>query len=135
MMTYYIYPKEGEKFSLAFEKLGYSPDGFILYDERHEPSTEAFLVFDAIAAIIPSEQRYSDKVEALNVRLKNDHHFTVHAHVFDLTQPPSVKFYTRIENHSELHEVKNIYVATSEVIAIAPSLGLRADRLRSFQGD
>ena len=137
MKTFEIYPKRGKRFSLQFERFEHSLDGFILYDSGHEPSREALLLFDAVAAIVPREQPPADEVEAYRVYLRNgedDQYVKIHANVFDLTHPPSVKFYTRVVDNSERHEVKNVYVAISEVIAIIPDGGLRADRKRSLKG-
>lgn len=137
MRTFEIYPKRGKRFSLQFQRFEHSLDRFILYDSGHEPSPEAFLLFDAVAAIVPREQPLADEVEPYRVYLRNggdEQYVKIHANVFDLTQPPSVKFYTRVVDNSERHEVKNVYVAISEVIAIIPDEGLRADRKRSLRG-
>jgi hypothetical protein len=86
-----------------------------------------------VSVIVPHDQPDSDKIEPYNVHLKNDQHVNIYAHVFDITKQPGVKFYTRIEDQNELHEVNDIYVATSEVVAIMPGNGLRKERRRSFR--
>jgi hypothetical protein len=137
MRTFDIYPKKGKRFSLEFDRFVHSLDRFILYDSGHEPSHEAFLLFDAVAAIVPQEQPHADDVEAYRIYLRNnedEQYVKIHANVFDLTQPPSVKFYTRVVDNSERHEVTNVYVAISEVVAIIPDEGLRSDRKRSLRG-
>jgi hypothetical protein len=137
MRTFDIYPKRGKKFSMDFEKFEYSLDRFILYDSGHQPSREGFLLFDAVAAIIPQNQACEDDVEAFRVFLRNredQDYVKVHANVFDLAHPPGVMFYTRIEDESQLSQVRNIYVAVSEVVAIIPDKGLHSDRKRSLRG-
>jgi hypothetical protein len=133
MNTFDVLLKEGKKFQLQFDKFDYNSNGFVLYDESHKPSEEGFLLFDAIAAIVPTSQPRSDKIEAFRIQLKNDQHVDIYAHSFDLKQKPSVKFYVRVTDESEPHEVINVYVATSEVIAITPAEGLRYERRRSLQ--
>jgi hypothetical protein len=70
MSIFDIYPKQGKKFSLEFQRFEYSLDRFILYDSGSQPSHEAFLLFAAVAAIIPRNQPHAEDVEAYRVYQK-----------------------------------------------------------------
>jgi hypothetical protein len=133
MNTFDIVLKEGTRFQLQFDKFECTAKEFLLYDEAHEPSKEAFLLFNAVAAIVPADQPRSDKIEPFRVHLTNDEHVDIYAPVFDMSQPPSLKFHVRRTLSGELFEVKNVYVAISEVIAIAPAEGLRYERKRALE--
>jgi len=52
--------------------------------------------------------------------------------IFDMTKPPSLKFYTKVTDESQQREVENVYVAISEVVAITPDQGFRIGRSRSL---
>ena len=89
MNTFDVLLKEGKKFQLQFDKFDYNSNAFVLYDESHKPSDEGFLLFDTVAAIVPTSQPRSDKIEPFRVQLKNDQHVDIYAHSFDLKQKPT----------------------------------------------
>jgi hypothetical protein len=133
--TFNIILKKGQRFQLTFDRFECKDGEFILYDDNHYPSEEAYLSFDAVSAIVPTNQRHSDKIEPFRVYLTNDEHVDVYAHSFDRSQSPSIKFYLRVADNRPSQELKNIYVAASEVKAITPLEGLRFERKRSLKDD
>lgn len=133
MTNFTVYLKRGDSFKMSCANIEYAYDTFILYDSANQKSEEGYLSFKAVAAIIPDEQPRQDQIEAYRVQLKNNQHVDVYAHSFDLKAKPSVKFYLKLSDAGEPREVKNVYVATSEVIAIIPAQGLRIGRSQSLE--
>jgi len=131
--TFNIVLKKGERFQLTFDRFTYENNEFILYNDIHHPSEEAFLRFDAVSAIFPADQPQSDKIEPFRIRLTNDEQVDIYGHVFDMLKPPSIRFHVRRTLDGQLYEVKNVYVAISEVIGIAPAEGLRYERRRALE--
>lgn len=132
MAVFDIYLKKGRSFSLTFERFEHRDNNFSIYESANQQTSEGFLLFDAVAAIVPQIQPRSNEIEGYRVYLKNDQHVDIHAHAFD-DKHPSVKFYVRLSDAGEPREVKNVYVATSEVIAITPVQGFRIGRSQSLE--
>lgn len=120
-----IYTKKGSSLTLEFRRFELDGSSFTLYDSTDYPVKEAaFLSFENVAAIIPEKQAESDS--RFKVYLKSGESFEVVADMLKADEPPSVKFYwQRYPRNNE--EVKNIYVALSEVVAIMPVGGLKRE--------
>lgn len=118
-----VYLKKGESLTLEFRRFEIEGNSFTLYDSLDNPvKEEAFLSLDNVAAVIPEKQMESDS--RFKVYLKSGEMFEIVAELFKADQPPSVKFY-RQRYPREDEEIKNIYVALSEVVAIMPVWGLK----------
>jgi hypothetical protein len=133
MISFTIHLKKGNSFKINCAKIEYTDESFILYDSSSHKTEEGYLSFKAVAAIIPDEQPHQGQMEAYRVQLKNNQHVDVYAHSFDLNTKPSVKFYLKRSDAGASLEVKNVYVATSEVIAIIPAKGLQMGRSQSLE--
>jgi len=119
------YLKKGEPLTLEFRRFTFDSNGFTVYDSYNEAvPNRAFLSSDHIAAIIPEEQRESDS--RFKVTLRNGQSFEVVAEIFNIDQPPSVRFCWQQYSHRQ-EEIQNIYVALSEVVAIMPVKGLQGE--------
>jgi hypothetical protein len=165
MKTFTVYPKKGEPFSIECGGIKFTGESFILYDEGREPSgvglsrisdaetagnpppesTQGFLSFPDVAAIIPQEPSIKDadyqsyRPVHFEVYLRNraqpveggtgdkPHPIKIVAHAFRVEQP-SVIFLAQSKNAfgQVISEWPlGLYVATSEVVAIVPEDGLR----------
>jgi hypothetical protein len=130
MGKFKVYPKKGDTFDLEFYRFEYDENSFRLYDDSNSESSEGFLSFEHVAAIIPETQSKADHVLTFLVYLKGrTEPLKINANTFDQTQQPGVKFYVRGASYrpSDI-EVQYLYVATSEVVAIVPSDGLKSYR-------
>jgi hypothetical protein len=129
MLKFDVYPKEGAMFTVEMTSFELQDDKFVLFDEGRKPSSEGFLSFDAVAAIIPQTQR-GKNVICFDIRLKGfEKPAQVFATAFDLSNGVTVRFLYR--QHDIMGKVanewpvENIYVALSEVVAIVPADGLK----------
>lgn len=135
MQTFLVYPKKGKPFPVTCEKFEQNGQEFVLFDSAERPSKEAFLSFDDVAAIVPEKPRWADcGFLPLHVVLrKHDEPIPVHANYFEIAAPV-VKFYCRQYDSDPWFEMPEIYVASSEVVALFPSEGLERKRKRSIKG-
>jgi hypothetical protein len=126
-----VHPKKGEMFTIECESFEVKGGKFILYNDAHKESNEGFLSFDKVAAIIPERQR-TDHVICFCVYLKDKPPIKVFAHAFDIEHEPSVSFSIQEKDMRDIvineWPITDIYIALSEVIAIAPSDGLLSYR-------
>jgi hypothetical protein len=122
MQEFNVYPKEGEKFSVEFQRFEMKENGFVLYDDRNEPSKEGYLSFENVAAIIPDNQPEEQMVCFL-VYLKGQ---PKPAEVFacHFETEPGISF----KWQPDAEDIAGIYIARSEVVAIMPSDGLVTGR-------
>jgi hypothetical protein len=133
--NFIVYPKQGQEFLLRAHKFELGDKAFILYHSGEYPSDEVFLSFDDVAAIVPESPPFASEFEPFLVYLrKRDKPVSVYANAFDLKDPSRVKFYFRQFTEDEFVEVPNVYVASSEVVALFPSEGLERVRKRSIRG-
>lgn len=134
MRTFMIYPKKGEPFCLEFARFAIDGRKFSLYESRNtgaEPSQSAFLSFDHVAAIIPTELargRFGDE-RRFRVYLKGrPQTIEVIAHEFEpldpSTQPKVVFYWQHVGNEMRREELEDVYIASAEVVAILPAAGL-----------
>jgi hypothetical protein len=136
MKTFRVYPKdpkESEPFSLSFQRFELKGDRFILYNSRDEESAEGFLSIANIAAIIPEKQMaqnrsYPNTPITFSVYLKDRAApIDVLAHAFT-TDEQSVTFLEQRKSMVGIVQdewpINEVYVATSELIAVLPSDGL-----------
>ena len=137
MHTFHIYPKKGEKLTLAFDRFELREDQFVLYNDHDKESHAGFLSFANIAAILPDRLPDAGRIGItedteptefliyLKGRSLTD---LIHIHAFncDVSQPPSVKLSWKVFNQNKYEDyvMTNIYIAISEVVAIMPSGGL-----------
>lgn len=135
MYVFLVYPKEGKEFSLLCERFEIDGTKFVFYNSGDQPSNEAFLSFDDVAAIVLEKPYFAEHFDPFLVYLRNkDNPIPIYANSFDIGTGPRVKFYYRQFDGDESHEINDTYVATSEVIAIFPSGGLQRVRKRSIKG-
>jgi hypothetical protein len=132
MKQFKVYPKDGEMFSLKFESFEIKEDGFVLYDAVGTKTTNTYLSFENVAAILPEPlPRYNsslglDPVTFL-VYLKNrpqkEPLITLTADGCDTSTPPSARFLIKevADDQVKDREIPSIYIALSEVVMIAPS--------------
>jgi hypothetical protein len=125
MNTFTVYPKEGESFTLHCERFQLRERRFILYGaEGEEPTDQAFLSANTVAAIIPEHQRQpASSVSLKNFRLylrnrRADKPILVTASSFDAEHQPNVVFYLHSfgPGESKPRMVSDVYVASSEVV-------------------
>lgn len=123
-----IYPKHGPSFTVEIFGVEYTDDGLVLIDANNKPSQYGFLSLTNIAAIVPDEAIDGPTQPHLEVFLQGrdpedeNHPISIAAHVFDLDDPPSVRFYRLIDADPPKPReiIPNLYVAISEVVAIVP---------------
>jgi lipopolysaccharide assembly outer membrane protein LptD (OstA) len=132
LLTFKIYPKEGKMFTLEFRRFELNGQQFTLYNEADETTSDGFLSYWNVAAIIPERihkrnhsHLFPDAVD-FRIYLKSSETFEINADSCDTTHPSSVKFFTKfyIDDQIKDVEVPYIYIALSEVVAITPSGGL-----------
>ena len=130
MQNFIIYPKEGKEFSVTIDKFEQKDEQFILYNDVHQPSSEGFLAFDKVAAIVP-ERQYEEKMLRFLVHLRDrTEPIKVFASAFTLGPPITFKIQQRDMRGDIYREsvIENVYVAPSEVVAIIPEDGLLSYR-------
>jgi hypothetical protein len=120
-----VYLKKGGSITLEFRRFEIDGNRFTIYDSSDfAAQEEAYLSFDNIAAIMPENQPESDA--RFKVYLKGGESFEVSATHFKTDEARGIKFYRqRYPRNGE--EIKNVYVALSEVIAIMPVGGLNRE--------
>lgn len=117
-----VYIKKGGSLTLEFRRFEVEGNTFTIYDSSDYPAKEsAFISFDNVAAVIPEKQPESES--RFKVYLKGGDSFEVSAEFFQSDQPQGLRFYRQRYPRND-EEIKNIYVALSEVIAIMPVGGL-----------
>lgn len=139
MPTFHIYPKEGERFALAFERFEVRGDHFVIYNDRSKESHAGFLSLANIAAILPDRLpdgeriglTYETKPIEFLIYLKGrppTDPIRIQAFSCDVSEPPSVKLFWKVlnQNRYEDYAMTNLYIAISEVVAIMPSGGLES---------
>lgn len=136
MQAFNIYPTKGDMFTLEFHHFELRHPEFVLYNDTHKESRAGYLSLENIAAVIPAsfpEVRSQLYHEAEPITFcvylkgrKPEDAIRITAFVCDASQPPSVQFFWKlfVKNKFEDHLIPNIYVATSEVVAIMPLGGL-----------
>lgn len=136
MQSFDIYPKKGDKFALEFHHFELRASEFVLYNDLHKESRAGYVSLENIAAVIPanlpeirSRLHYDAEPITFCVYLKGrkpEDPIQITAFVCDASQPPSVKFFWKLFNVNKFEDqlLPNIYVATSEVVAIMPLGGL-----------
>jgi len=112
-----VYPKDGEPVVIEIRRFEILNGAFVLYDTHDQVTTDRYLMFSNVAAIVPSKQRRTDS--RFTVRLKNGRSFEVCADSFIVDDSVTVKFFAR-RYTSEQEEVVGIYIAPKEVLAIIP---------------
>jgi hypothetical protein len=132
MQTFNVYPKKGEMFTLQCHHFEFDGQQFILYEYADEPSKDGFLSRGHIAAVVAQDLTkpydYSD-ARNFHIHLKNRKEpLEIPAHSFKI-QPPNVKFYWNpVDPETGLvldKEIKDVYIALSEVVCVTPSDGVR----------
>jgi hypothetical protein len=119
-MRFIVYPKEGKLFELDVPRFEFNEDGFKVYGTHNAATDFAFLSLENVAAIIPENQGQATGPILFHVHLKHrEKPLDVFAHTFKTDEPPSVRFYWRFQTRDE--EIKNTYVALSEVVAVVPA--------------
>ncbi len=119
---------------MTCERIETKEDRFLLYNESDQESTDGFLSFEDIAAIIPEKYWAQDpKLNApsfeVYLRGRSDP-LKIIAHAFkregESSRERFVFFVQKLFNHHVEAEfpLDEIYVAVSEVIARIPSCGL-----------
>ena len=135
MHVFLVYPKEGKEFSVLCERFELNGNKFVFYNSGEQPSNEAFVSFDDVAAIVLEKPYFAEHFQPFLVYLRNrDQPLSIYANSFDIETKPSITFFYRQFDNDESHEIKDTYVATSEVVAIFPSEGLQRVRKRSIKG-
>jgi hypothetical protein len=132
MNTFTIYPKgKADPFTLSCERIQNDGNRFVLYNYRDEESTEGFLSFPDIAAIIPEQRTawpYPDTPIRFLVYLKDrPTPIEVSAHAFKMEKSGLVFMIQRRDIMGKIISETpwlTLYVATSELIAVLPSDGL-----------
>jgi len=115
-----VYPKEGESFELQIPRFEFDEDGFKVYGTQNAVTDYAFLSIDNVAAIIPENPAKAVAPIPFHIYLKRRREpLEVSAHGFTTDKPPSVRFYWKFQDRDE--EIKNTYVALSEVVAVLPA--------------
>jgi hypothetical protein len=120
-MAFTVYPKEGEPFELDLRgRLAFNEDGLKVISSHGAESSYIYLSMKNIAAILPGAQGTADAPILFHVYLKGkETPLVVSAHAFNTKESPSIRFYWNRRGRDE--EVKDIYVALSEVVAILPA--------------
>lgn len=117
-MSFTVYPKEGKPYKLRFPRLVIHPDKLEVYNEYNAESKYGFLSMQNIAAIIPDKPGAAAEPIHFHIYLKRrEKPLSVFAHTFKADEPPSVRFYWRTSEE----EIRNTYVALSEVVSIVPA--------------
>jgi hypothetical protein len=129
IQKFIVYTKKGAVLTVEMKSFEVQGDKFVLVDEAGKVSSEGFLSFDAIAAIVPHTQKDKNTL-CFNVHLKGKGQVAqVHAGAFDMSDSKSVKFtyrqYDMMGSVANEWPVENIYVALSEVVCIIPDDGLK----------
>ena len=132
LRTFTVYPKKGEAFTIKCEHFEVKDSKFILFNDSYEASSEGFLSFDRVAAIMP--ERQDDKYAiCFDVYLKDRQSpLQVFAHAFDIETGPSILFCRQDKDirgkvmHTD--PIETVYIAVSEVVAIMPADGLHKFR-------
>jgi hypothetical protein len=134
MQTFTIYPKEGESFTAEIYKLEPAATGeaFALYDDSDTLTSEGYLSFENIAAVIPEGLKEQQGDVCFLVYLKNRKEpFKVYAHAFDPDEPFLVfKRQSKDALRVSYQEwrIDGLFFALSEVIAVLPADGLLSYR-------
>lgn len=122
LKSFRVYLKNGSILTLAFHRFEYDDEEmFTIYDSTDTAVDHTYLFLKHIAAIIPEEQTEGGK--SFNIYLINGQMFEVHAHYCSPTEP-SLSFFRDNETEKSSEQIKDIYVAFSEVAAILPRGGL-----------
>jgi hypothetical protein len=129
IQNFIVYSKEGSAFDVKMARFEVQDDKIVLVDEMGKASSEGFLSFDAIAAIVPLTQKDKNTL-CFNVHLKGKGQVAkVHAGAFDMSDGKNVKFvyrqYDMMGKVANEWPVENIYVALSEVVGIIPDDGIK----------
>lgn len=134
MQTFTIYPKgKGKAFPLTCERFELKADRFILYNSVDKESQIGYLALYKVAAIVPDRQDeargYPNSPFRFFVYLKDrDEPIHIFANAFKTENQLHVIFLNQDKdmggNVEQEWPLTNIYVATSELIAILPSDGL-----------
>lgn len=137
MKKFKIYPKDGEPFTVEFERFEFSGKQFVFYDSANDPSKEGFASFDKVAAIVPdppifpqTNQSYTLFCVYLQGHEDDNGEICIAAHKIDYEQEPSLIFYWEkfdLDSFTPV-QIPNVYIATKEVVAIFPSGGLQTRR-------
>lgn len=130
MQKFDVYPKEGTMFTVEMPRFEVRDGAFALADEVGRVSTEGFLSFGLIAAIIPQGQRKDNNTIPFNIFLKGiEKTARVNASTFDMSDGKIVKFMYQMHDLTgdvvNEYPIEGIYVAASEVVGIFPDDGLK----------
>jgi hypothetical protein len=123
LKNFTVYLKDGGRFQLQCGGFTFKDAKFTINDSRNSPALDTYLLFDSVAAIIPDPEEETGGF-IIYLKGKDTVSLKVVADQFGNTQEPSLRFYTFPQI-----EVKNVYIASSEVVAIIPAAGLGRNRL------
>jgi hypothetical protein len=129
VQNFHMYPKKGKPFTVLIDEYRREGNRFVVYDETHHPSNDGFLSFEHIAAIVPEQPQTRPSNHHMRdafdfrVYLRSGEHFDINADSCDTSDPATIKFFV-VNRRGENVEIKGIYIAPSEVVAIMPPDGL-----------
>ena len=131
MKAFNVYPKGGRQefsISISIEKFEVKDNKIILFNDHLVESNEGFLAFDKVAAIVPEQQpKREDLICFLVYLVKRTSPIRIFANAFETEPVIRFKYQERdmIGRHilSEC-PIENIYIASSELVAIIPEDGL-----------
>lgn len=120
-MGFTVYPKEGEPFKVRLlGRLVFTADDLKVFNDQNAETRYSYLSMKNIAAIVPDNPGRADDSILFHVYLRGrETPLEVSAHAFKTTEPPSVRFYWKFQGRDE--EIRNTYVALSEVVAVVPA--------------
>src|SRR5437868_6656965 len=139
MPTFTVYPKEGESFTIECTGIEFAAGQFTLYDLTDKLSKEGFLSPVNVTAIIPQplpqpdiyNQFGSAEFQVFLRKRPINEPLVIPAYSFTV-EMDNVKFYRNTVDletmASKEVEIKGIYIAPSEVVAIIPADGLKGGR-------
>lgn len=133
MQIFHVYPKKGSKIPMQFDRFEINDDQFAVYNEAGKLTTDGYLSFPNIAAIVPEHPltrpptgTYRPPFD-FRIYLKSGESFDINADSCDPSQPISIRFLVKtvINNQVVDSAIPNVYIAPSEVVAIMPPDGLK----------
>lgn len=132
MKDFTVYPKKGKPFTVTVRDYELNGEQFVLYDESGKVSSDGFLSFDHIAAIVPQNlfkrPHYPQVRDSFDFRvyLRSGEQFDINADFCDTSDPETVRFaFTNTRpDGPDRYDIESLYIAPSEVIAIMPPDGL-----------
>lgn len=125
-----VYLKEGATFTVEMAGFQVQNQEIVLMTEMEQRSSEGFLSFHSVAAIVPQTYREDNNTICFNIYLKGiEKAAQVYASAFDMSDNLEVKFVYRQRdiagNVYNEWPIKNIYIALTEVAGIFPADGLK----------